>query len=76
MRLLLWERAQAKYGTPALSSKRKIQNISRRRPRLCSPNDELGHFMLYTATVLLIKSFVWWGSRCRCRGDFLQLIPL
>ena len=25
-----------------------------------------------TATVLLIKPFVWWHSRCRCRRGFVN----
>ena len=26
----------------------------------------------YTAIVLLIKPFVWWRSRCRCRRGFVN----
>ena len=63
----------------------KIRKISRRRSR--SPKyPELGHFTLLfcrrrlrnvqrtcTATVLLIKPFVSWRSRCCCRRSLLKV---
>ena len=66
----------------------KIRKISRRRSR-SPKYPELGHFTLLfcrgliemykelkrtcTAIVLLIKPFVWWRSRCRCRRGLLKV---